>query len=77
MQCLTIHIPAHATSSAPVVIICVHFVSVQIMLYVFVTEDRRTVVRQPWLCHPGAVGAQATASEAVPEAAGEVQADCA
>ncbi len=47
------------------------------MLYVFVTEDRRTVVRQPWLCHPGAVGAQATAFEAVPEAAGEVQADCA
>jgi hypothetical protein len=50
--------------------------SVQFMLYVIMTDDWRTVERQPWLCHPGAVCAQATASEAVPEAGGEVPADC-
>jgi hypothetical protein len=39
MQCLTIHIPALATSSAPVVIFCVHFVFGS--NYVVCLRDRR------------------------------------
>jgi hypothetical protein len=66
-----IHLQHQLTSSVLVLF------SVQIMLYLFVTEDLRTVQLQLRLCPPGAVCAQATASEAVPGAAGEVPADCA